>query len=248
MAHIRTNREILTKGKSYASRKAKKYGTDEVTFNKESRLDYLTGFHKRKLHRQKMAAKFNEEQKRLEKIEERKKVAEERKREMEERMRRFRESLDLDVEPEAEAEEEEEIEKDDANESDKENLSEESWHGFSDDEDESDGNELKSILKVKPVSKITYADDTTVEIGSMEPNENFEFIAKMNNVKLEQSEKVLNQSITRATKYAKFLGMEDEDEDSQKRKKKKPKKKFRYLTKNERKENQRKAVRNKRRK
>lgn len=242
MAHIRTNREILTKGKSYANRKAKKYGTDEVTFNKESRLDYLTGFHKRKLHRQKMAAKFNEEQKRLQKIEERKKVAEERKREMEEKMRRFRESLDLDVEPEAE-------QNGNTNESDEENLSEESWHGFSDDEDESDGNELKSILKVKPVSKITYSDDTTVEIGSMEPNENFEFIAKMNNVKLEQSEKVLNQSITRATKYAKFLGMEDENEESQKKKmKKKPKKKFRYLTKNERKENQRKAVRNKRRK
>lgn len=82
-----------------------------------------------------------------------------------------------------------------------------------------------------------------VEIETLEPNENFAYLAEVNNVKLEQSEKVLKQSITRATKYAKFLGMGD-DEDS----KKKKKKKFRYLTKGERRVNQMKANANKRRK
>lgn len=73
MAPGRTNREILTGGKKYAQKQAKKYGVDEVVFDKDSRQEYLTGFHKRKLQRQKKAQDYNKEQDRLARIEERKK-------------------------------------------------------------------------------------------------------------------------------------------------------------------------------
>lgn len=244
---VRTNRQILTKGKSYANKQAKKFGTDEVTFDKDSRLDYLTGFHKRKLERQKKAREFNKEQDRLAKIEERKKIRDERKQQMEQQLREFKESLDL------EADIEEELNN---NDNDEKESDVESWNGFDDDDDgesnsiNGDDNKIKPILKKGQISTSVYDDNTTVEIESLEPNENFEYLAKINNVKLERSEKVLNQSLIRAKKYAKFLGMGDTDigdnDDSISNKKKK-KKKFRYLTKNERKENQRKAYRNKHR-
>ena len=83
---VRTKRQILNKGKSYANKQAQKFGTDEVTFDKDSRLDYLTGFHKRKLERQKKAREFNKEQDRLAKIEERKKIRDERKQQMEQEL------------------------------------------------------------------------------------------------------------------------------------------------------------------
>nr|7NAF_5 Chain 5, Ribosomal RNA-processing protein 17 [Saccharomyces cerevisiae BY4741] len=84
------NRQILTRGKQ-----SKKFGTDEVTFDKDSRLDYLTGFHKRKLQRQKKAQEFIKEQERLRKIEERQKIRQERKEVMEEQLKTFKESLNL---------------------------------------------------------------------------------------------------------------------------------------------------------
>lgn len=245
----RINRQILTRGKAYANKQTKKFGTDEVTFDKDSRLDYLTGFHKRKLERQKKAREFNKEQDRLAKIEERKKIRDERKQQMEQQLREFKESLEL------EADIEEELNNND-NDNDEKESDVESWHGFDDDDDDesngtdNNGNQIKPILKKGHISTSVYNDNTRVEIESLEPNENFEYLAKINNVKLESSEKVLNQSLIRAKKYAKFLGMGDTDigdvDDSSNNKKKK-RKKFRYLTKNERKENQRKAYRNKHR-
>ena len=62
-------------------------------------------------------------------------------------------------------------------------------------------------------------------------------------MKLEKSEQILDQSIERAKKYAKFLGVEEKSGNKSKKNKK-----FRYLTKNERRQNQRKANNNKRRK
>ena len=166
---------------------------------------------------------------------------------MEQQLREFKESLDL------EADIEEELNN---NDNDEKESDVESWNGFDDDDDgesnsiNGDDNKIKPILKKGQISTSVYDDNTTVEIESLEPNENFEYLAKINNVKLERSEKVLNQSLIRAKKYAKFLGMGDTDigdnDDSISNKKKK-KKKFRYLTKNERKENQRKAYRNKHR-
>lgn len=237
----RSNRQILTKGKNYANKQARKFGAAEVTFDKDSRLDYLTGFHKRKVERQKNAREFNKEQDRLTRVEARKKMRDARKEEMEEQMRKFKEGLEL------EAEIQEEINNSLTGKKPVES-DEDSWNGFSDDDKEdTDSGEVKPILKPNQVSAAVYEDDTTVEVESLEPNENFEYLAKINNVKLESSEKVLDQSITRAKKYATFLGMaENEDDDGKKKKKKQ--KKFRYLTKNERKDNQRKACKNKHRK
>lgn len=222
----RSNRDILTQGKSYATKQAKKFGTDEVTFDKDSRLDFLTGFHKRKVQRQKKAQEFNKEQERLAKIEERKKTRDQRKKEAEEQLRKFKESM-KDVGDYIGSDNDDDI-IDQASSSDEA----ESWDGFTDGEE--DGS-------VKPILKKTeqiYEDETHVDIEPLEPNDNFEYLAKINNVKLEQSKKVLDESIERAKKYAKFLGMDE---------KPKKKKKFRYLTKAERRQNQRKADANKRR-
>lgn len=47
---------------------------EEVTFDKDARAEYLTGFHKRKLARKKQAQEINEEKERLARIEMRKQV------------------------------------------------------------------------------------------------------------------------------------------------------------------------------
>ncbi|CAR24747.1 Ribosomal RNA-processing protein 17 [Lachancea thermotolerans] len=230
----RTNRQILTQGKNYVAKQARKFGADEVNFDKDSRLEYLTGFHKRKLERQKKAQDFIKEQDRLAKIEERKQMREQRRKEAEEQMRKFKETMKEVGDYIGSDQEQEEDEQDGK---DKEGVdgsaSEESWNGFSDDDQE---NDVKPILKK---TKQVYEDDTQVDIEPLEPNENFEYLATLNNVKLEQSKKVLDDSIERAAKYAKFLGMDE---------KPKKKKKFRYLSKAERRQNQKKANDNKRRK
>jgi ribosomal RNA-processing protein 17 len=108
----------------------------------------------------------------------------------------------------------------------------EEWKGFSEGEDEED--KPKGILKKREV----YGDDGT-EVVIEEMSNDIEEIAKLNYVNLEKSKKVLEESIDRAKKYAVIAGAE---------KAKPKKKKFRYLSKNERRENNRKAVSNKRRK
>ena len=246
---VKSNREILTRGKNYATKQAKKFGADEVSFDKDSRLDFLTGFHKRKVQRQKKAQEFHKEQERLQKIEERKKIRDERKQQIEEQLKQFKSKLDIELEEVAGDQDWEDNTKKKKNQkSEVKEEEEEEWEGFQSDqdtkidEDDKDKSGVKPILKKNAVAS-EYSDNTVVEIETLEPNENFAYLAEVNNVKLEQSEKVLKQSITRATKYAKFLGMGD-DEDN----KKKKKKKFRYLTKGERRVNQMKANANKRRK
>ncbi|CCH60681.1 hypothetical protein TBLA_0D01730 [Henningerozyma blattae CBS 6284] len=251
---VRSNRQILTQGQKYVSKQSKKFGTEELNFDKDSRLEYLTGFHMRKLLRQKKAQEFIKEQERLAKIEERKKVRQERREVFEKQLSDFKESLDIEstIKDQIEVDEEGFTKIHNAEEDDME----EEWTGFNSDSDskEDEKDEVKPILKKNIIGEDTYDNDVTVEIESLEPNENFEYLARLNNVRLEKSEKVLDASITRAKKYAKFLGMangeEEEEEDSNgvSKKKKKPKKKFRYLTKAERRSNQRKANNNKRRK
>ncbi|QLL30717.1 hypothetical protein HG536_0A05320 [Torulaspora globosa] len=223
MCAARSNRQILSQGKNYADKKLKKFGTDEVSFDKDSRLEYLTGFHKRKLQRQKKAKEFIKEQERLNKIEERKNIRDERKRQLDERLRNFKQGLELgsegDDSDDAEGKEEEEAEE---------------WNGFESDCEEA---------AVKPILKTVYSDNSSVSVETLEANDNFAYLAKINNVDLNESDKVLKQSIVRAGKYAKFLGMADKDTEKTKQKKKK----FRYLTKSERKRNQYKANSNKRR-
>lgn len=222
----RTNRQILSGGKDYAARKSKEFGVTDVGFNKDDRLQYLTGFHKRKLQRQKKAQEFQKEQERLTRIEQRKEMREERARQMEENLRQFRQGLDLDRE--INGSDQDGDDDDDGNKNQEENKDEtesesvEEWYGFDQ----------------KPILKSSYPD-AEVSIETLEPNDNLDVLAKVNNVKLDESDRILKQSISRAGKYAKFLGMEE--------KPKPKKKKFRYLSKGERKMNQLKADKGKRR-
>lgn len=240
---VRTNRQILTQGQKYVKKQSKKFGTEELTFDKESRVEFLTGFHKRKLQRQKKAQEFVKEQERLVKIEERKKVRDERKQQFEQQMKDFKEGLDLAGDLASKTDSSDDDDADFGKKIiDEEDSDDEEWTGIEEDD------RIRPILKKNIIDTTTYNDETTVEIESLEPNENFQYLARMNNVRLEKSEKILDQSITRATKYAKFLGMSTEEEEAAPKKKKKSKKKFRYLTKNERRMNQKKANDNKRRK
>ncbi|CCE65121.1 hypothetical protein TPHA_0J03010 [Tetrapisispora phaffii CBS 4417] len=202
---VRSNRQILTQGQKYVSKQHRKFGADEVTFDKDSRLDYLTGFHKRKVQRQKKAQEYNKERDRLAKIDERKKVRDERKQMMEQQMLDFKRTMNLQLGSDDEG----------GNEGEKINYDHE-WEGFkSDEEKESESNDsesVKPILKKNVLETAVYTDDTTVELEALEPNDNFEYLAKLNNVKLEKSSEILDESITRAKKYAKFVGMVDKDE------------------------------------
>ncbi|KAI1765549.1 nucleolar protein 12-domain-containing protein [Hypoxylon sp. FL1150] len=67
------------------SRKRKaQHSVEEIKFDNDSRADYLTGFHKRKLQRAKNAQEQAAKRARQEKIEFRKQIREDRKREVEE--------------------------------------------------------------------------------------------------------------------------------------------------------------------
>lgn len=246
---IRTNREILTGGKKYHQKQAKKYGVDEVVFDKAAREEFLTGFHKRKVERQKKAQAYHKEQERKARIEEKKQLRREEQTKFEEQLkqlRELREALDLggteeDATPNGNAEE-----------------SDEEWTGFGDDADEAgeaeEGKEVESedepvrgILLRKQVYKLEDKDilgdaiadkETEVTIESLDnpytaaiTGRSVEALAKANNVDLDKSDEVLEGSIKRAKDYAKLCGVE---------KPKQKKKKFRYLSKAERRENNRK--------
>lgn len=241
----RSNREILTGGKKYVDKAKQKHRVEEVKFDKESRKDYLTGFHKRKVARQKKAQDFNKEQARLQRIEDRKEVRDERKRDMENQLKLFNETMkrisnlnDLDSEDEGEEEKE--------------------WQGFDDQLDgfnkEVDVNKPKlGVLQHKevyarehtPTTDAIIEEETTVEIELMEnpaikEAQEIQRLAKQHNVDLSKSEEVLEDSLKKAKQVAVILGVA--------KPKPKLKKKFRYLTKAERRDNNRKAKEKKSRK
>lgn len=248
----RTNREILTGGKRYHQRQSKKYGVDEVVFDKESRQEYLTGFHKRKLERKKKAQEFHKEQERLAKIEDRKQTREEKQRNFEEQLSQFAAAKGLTAEV-------------NGNVGSNDSENEDEWTGFGGNDEEkdsqnekldsSDDEQLKGILLRKHVFKIedpqvlgdaVVDDETTVVVESLENPYNaslaqrsLEAAAKANNVRLEKLEEILEKSITRAKKYAVVCGVSKPKPTPQK------KKKFRYLTKSERQANNAKAKLNK---
>ncbi|GMG21545.1 unnamed protein product [Ambrosiozyma monospora] len=87
------NREILTQGKRYSTKKSKQHRVEEVTFDKEKRVEYLTGFHKRKLQRKARAQEFAAEQERLARLEERKKIREERQGRVKERLQELNSNI-----------------------------------------------------------------------------------------------------------------------------------------------------------
>ena len=239
----RTNREILTGGKKYAQKQAKKHRVDEVVFDKDARVEYLTGFHKRKIERQKKAQVYNKEQERLAKIEERKKLKDEKKRDMEKLLKRFNETV-KDILEFAGGLDDEESDAD-------------TWDGIQDDGaaaagGASDQPARKGILQHQEVYKLEDAlvledspviidDETTVTVELLDnpavvsAQANLKAFARANNVDLAQSEKVLEDSVKRAKNYAVVCGVAKPSKDD-----KKKKKKFRYLTKAERRANTRK--------
>ncbi|KAK4193022.1 nucleolar protein 12-domain-containing protein [Podospora australis] len=69
------------------------HAVEEITFDKEARAEYLTGFHKRKQARIKEAQKIAEEKERLERIATRKQIREERKQALEEHVQTINQIL-----------------------------------------------------------------------------------------------------------------------------------------------------------
>ncbi|CCE86572.1 Piso0_005069 [Millerozyma farinosa CBS 7064] len=260
MSSISSNRRILTKGKDYANRRDKKFGVEELTFDKSSREDFLTGFHKRKLQRQKHAQEQIQEQERLARIEERRKIREERKKDFENQLQTFQETVRR-------------INPDDSDSEVNHSGDEEEWNGFSNSSDgdndqpsahnNSQGNtEAKStkprgILKRKEVyhsakpgetqpEESADEEETTVTVQTMEnpvfsrtSDFDLEKMASANNVNLTKSEEVLEDSIKRAKSYAELCGVTKPTRPEKK------KKKFRYLTKAERRDNLRKQKKKK---
>lgn len=239
----RTNREILTGGSKYKQKQSKKYGVDEVVFDRDSRKEYLTGFHKRKLERKKKAQEFYKEQERLAKIEDRKAQRDAKEQEFQDQIKQLQEAKSIGLTKE-------DLQEDEDN-------NEEEWAGFNNQEDSESDSESddefkpKGILARKQVYKIddpnTLGDavvdeETTVVVETLEnpytaavQNRSLEAVAKANNVQLDKSEEVLEKSILRAKKYAVVCGVSKPKATPQK------KKKFRYLTKTERQANNAKA-------
>lgn len=249
---IRSNREILTGGKKYHQKQIKKYGVEEVVFDKAAREDFLTGFHKRKVERQKKAQAYHKEQERKARVEERKQLREEEKKKFEEQLEQLRELRELLSKYELGFEDDETP--NGKSKKLEEKSDEDEWTGFTEETgkeeslaDDDDEEPVKGILQKKEVYKfdrnsndgnLVVDGETEVVIESLEnphiaaiTNRSIEALAKANNVNLDKSEEVLEDSIQRAKNYAKLCGVE---------KPKQKKKKFRYLTKAERRENNRK--------
>lgn len=190
----------------------------------------MTGFHKRKVERQKKAEEFHKEQARLGKIEERKKLKLQKEEELLAQMKKYDKSL-KELSGIIEESEDENEDKDEVKDSSvqveeetganvKENNSDlDEWEGFEEDKP-------KGILKKQTYSTIDDETEVTIEDIS---NKSIEDIAKANYVNLAKSQEVLEKSIQRAKEYA-AIGSAP----------KKRKKKFRYLTKGERRSNNRK--------
>lgn len=219
---MRSNREILTGGERYTKKKGAKFGVDEVVFDKDSRKEFLTGFHKRKVERKKRAVKHAKEQERLERIAERKKMREQEEKEIAKRLGEINRIENVE--------------------------DHEEWDGFAAQSESSDDEAPKGILQKKQTYKVedtdilgdaVVGDETTVTVQEMENPyiaeitlRSLEAVAKANNVDLNRSDKILDESIKRAKNYAVICGVAKPE--------KKPKKKFRYLTKTERRDNARK--------
>ncbi|KAF6007389.1 hypothetical protein HII12_004550 [Brettanomyces bruxellensis] len=161
----RPNRDILSGGERYRSRKTKAHRVEEVTFDKEKRKEFLTGFHKRKLQRRKHAEEQKKEQNRLSRIEERAKIREARKLRVQQRLTELKElneklgGANSDDDDDDDGDDSSESDNDDKDngttkssgddESDNENLGSrkrkryEEWHGFKEEnEGKDDSKEL----------------------------------------------------------------------------------------------------------
>ncbi|CCH46832.1 Activating transcription factor 7-interacting protein 1 [Wickerhamomyces ciferrii] len=121
----------------------------------------------------------------------------------------------------------------------------EEWSGFEEDKEPKSKGILKRIYAASNPDHNNSKDEsddegTTVTIENIELNNNLEEIAKLNYVNLTKSQEILDKSIDRAKKYAVIAGAEKPKKNLAQKKKK-----FRYLTKTERRANNRKAIESK---
>lgn len=192
-----TNRELLTKGDQiYARKKNKKFGVDEVTFDRDARKEYLTGFHKRKVQRKEKAAERAKEMERQEKIEARKKLRQERKEQVERELKRLNDAMkEINGEDDSDSSPEQAAAGSDSDFSD--------WDGI---EGNSEGsiNGRNGILK----NKQKYSDDTNDDGVTTVTVEEFNFddeepsdkpLPVDENVDLSKSEEVLKSSLAKAS-------------------------------------------------
>lgn len=256
----RANREILTGGRKYKEAKRSKNRVEEVTFDSESRVTYLTGFHKRKVERKKNAQKHAEDMAKKERIEERARIREERKEQVRKKLEEMKAALVLNPFLNREDQDEPFVETGRNHgkksvEWDDDEAEDEAWGGIKDDDEEEESeeeseegsNSVKSILK-KQIYEIDNVDapvvgHSEVVIESLDnPNSattvepiDLTTIAEHMHVNLDKSGEVLDESLLRAKKYARLMGVSEKPPSMEKPKVKK--KKFRYLSKAERKVN-----------
>ncbi|KAG2732621.1 hypothetical protein G9P44_005038 [Scheffersomyces stipitis] len=264
---VRKNREILTGGKKYAQKAAKKHRVEEVVFDKDSRVEYLTGFHKRKVQRQKKAQEYIKEQERLSRIEERKQIRAERKKDMEKQLEDFNSTVKK-ITSYVESDDDDWSgfnDKTADNDKNDDGINEEEEDDVDDDgEEDNDGEErskppapkpkgilhhtevykLDETTELLPESSAIIDDETTVTVDSLDnpaivsaQQASVEALARMHNVDLGKSEKVLENSIKKAKTHAIMVGVAKPSVGDRIKQKKK---KFRYLSKAERRENTRK--------
>lgn len=250
------NREILSGGKKYHQKKTRAHQVDEVVFNKDDRVEYLTGFHKRKLQRKKKAQEYLAEQERLNRLEERRQIREERQTQIQKRLEEINKTKnDLRISDSSDDEDDDfkdtkkrkvRKESDDEDNDSDENTE---WTGFNDDndadndddDDQDDDQDETNLAKHGIMKQIYRIDDedasvTGKSVVTIESIDNDDFdsnginskIAQLNHVDLSKSKEVLDKSIERAKKYARLVGVDNKP-------KKIKKKKFRYLSKTERK-------------
>ncbi|GMM37748.1 Rrp17 protein [Saccharomycopsis crataegensis] len=199
MPKKQSNKDILTRGQKYFESKKARPQPAEITFDPENRNEYLTGFHKRKLQRQKVAKDFKEKQLHQERLDERQRIRDERKQAIQEKLQLIKDSQaadDSDSDDSDDNDDNDDQEKvkqssdkakakvkvkvkvkenpqdDDVNHAESDNDDEE-WNGFN---DEDNRNTTKGILKRKVVFE--NADDdqqdqavTTVTIEALSNND-----------------------------------------------------------------------------
>lgn len=213
-----SNVQRLTRGDRKYAAKKKAASVPEVKFDQDSRKDFLTGFHKRKLARQAEAKRKAEEMNRAERIAERQRIRDERKAAINVGMDRLKDAEKIIANSTAAKDAARSKARFTDDSSDSESGQDEQSDEFNGFED-SDGS---GILK----RQSNYGDSkVTVEEINLDPY-----------VDVGRSEQVLDEATEKAQNYAKYVEQIESRQQRQEEavRKQQKKKKFRYLPKSER--------------
>lgn len=204
-----SNVQRLTRGGQKYAAKKKAKNTEEVSFDSESRADFLTGFHKRKVARQAEGRRKAEELNRQQRLEERRKVREEKRSKIDKGLSRLQQA--------------EEIIERKASEASGENTTKSLGDLLDSDEEFTGFDENSGILKRREV-----------KFGNS--NVSFEEINLDPYVDISRSEEVLDEATQKANEYAAYVAsLESAELEAKKKAQSVRSKKFRYLPKSERK-------------